>query len=311
MARKLRIEYPDAIYHVLNRGNYRRDLFRGAGEAQAFQATLAEATTRYGWRLHAYAIMRNHYHLAIETPEPNLSAGMHWLQSTFGTRFNRYRDERGHLFQGRFQALIVEDVMHLARLVDYIHLNPLRAGIVAPEQLAVFRWGSLNLWLKGKAFKGMDAKTWLAHHGLESTTEGWRDYLEHLQELAGDEARQKELGFETMSRGWAIGTAGWRKALAKEYAHMALNPGLSAAEARALRETVWQQSLTGAMKAHGKREQEIAAAAKFAPWKVEIAKQVRQKTGAPVSWLCEQLKLGSPDSARVYLSRAMGKQGEN
>lgn len=310
MARKLRIEYPDAIYHVLNRGNYRRDLFQGAGEARAFQATLAEATARYGWRLHAYAVMRNHYHLAVETPEPNLSAGMHWLQSTFGTRFNRYRNERGHLFQGRFQALVVEDAMHLARLVDYIHLNPLRAGVVTPEQLGDFRWGSLHLWLKGKAFKGMDAEIWLADHGLESTTEGWRNYLDHLRELGEDEALQKELGFETMSRGWAIGTAGWRKALAKEYAHMALNPGLPAAEARALREAVWQSSLTGVLKAQGKREEEIVAAAKYAPWKVEIARHVRQETGAAGSWLCEQLKLGTPDSARVYLSQAARKLGE-
>lgn len=124
---------------MLNRGNYRRDLFQSAGEARAFQDTVAKATARYGWRLHAFAVMRNHYHLALETPEPNLSVGMHWLQSTFGTRFNRFRQERGHLFQGRFQGLVVEDKTHLKRLVDHIHLNPLRAGIVLPEQLGAFR----------------------------------------------------------------------------------------------------------------------------------------------------------------------------
>ncbi len=79
MARKLRVEYAGACYHVLNRGNYRRDLFTGKGAAEAFERTLFEAAERFGWRLHAFVIMSNHYHLALETPEPNLSEGMKWL----------------------------------------------------------------------------------------------------------------------------------------------------------------------------------------------------------------------------------------
>ena len=96
MARKLRIEYEGALYHVLNRGNYRRDVFETAGAAQAFVAVMEDASARYGWNVHAYALMRNHYHLAIETPTANLVDGMHWLQSTIATRFNRFRNERGH-----------------------------------------------------------------------------------------------------------------------------------------------------------------------------------------------------------------------
>jgi REP element-mobilizing transposase RayT len=88
MARKLRIEYPGALYHVINRGNYRRDVFESAGAAEAFVAALREAVAQYGWRVHAYVVMRNHYHLAVETPQPNLVEGMHWLQSTLATRFN-------------------------------------------------------------------------------------------------------------------------------------------------------------------------------------------------------------------------------
>ncbi|MBC8009210.1 MAG: transposase [Burkholderiales bacterium] len=101
MARKLRIEFAGAIYHVLNRGNYRRDLFLSSGEAKAFVLTLEEATKIFGWRVQAYAVMRNHYHIALQTPQPNLVDGMHWLQSTFATRFNRFHGERGHLFQRR------------------------------------------------------------------------------------------------------------------------------------------------------------------------------------------------------------------
>ena len=115
MARRLRIQFPGAIYHVINRGNYRRDLFLSVGEAQAFLETLREARDLMGWHVHAYVLMRNHYHLAVETPEPNLVEGMHWLQSTWATRFNRFRQERGHLFQGRYQSLLIEDASALAR----------------------------------------------------------------------------------------------------------------------------------------------------------------------------------------------------
>ncbi len=101
MARRLRIQYDGALYHVLNRGNYRRDVFETVGAVQAFVSVLVEAVSRYGWWLHAYVVMQNHFHLAVETPRANLVEGMHWLQGTLATRFNRYRDERGHLFQGQ------------------------------------------------------------------------------------------------------------------------------------------------------------------------------------------------------------------
>jgi REP element-mobilizing transposase RayT len=150
MARKLRIEYPGAKYHIINRGNYRRDLFESTGAGEAFLTALGEAAGRHGWRLFAYVLMRNHFHLAIETPQPNLVEGMHWLQSTVATRFNRFRDERGHLFQGRYQSILIEDAAALARVVDYIHLNPVRARVVATEHLCDYRWSSLFLYLRGR-----------------------------------------------------------------------------------------------------------------------------------------------------------------
>ena len=94
MARRLRIQYEGALYHVFKRGNYRRDVFESLGAVQAFVGVLVEAVGRYGWKLHAYVVMRNHFHLAVETPRANLVEGMHWLQGTLARRFNRYRDER-------------------------------------------------------------------------------------------------------------------------------------------------------------------------------------------------------------------------
>jgi REP element-mobilizing transposase RayT len=147
MARRLRLQFPGARYHIINRGNFRQAVFSSDGAWEAFVAALGEAADRFRWRVHAYAVMSNHYHLALDTPEPNLATGMHWLQSTYATRHNRFRRRHGHLFQGRFKSLLIEDAAHLARVVDYIHLNPARAGIVTPDQLTEFKPSSLGDFL--------------------------------------------------------------------------------------------------------------------------------------------------------------------
>ena len=104
--------------------------------------------------MHGYVVMRNHYHLALETPEPNLVEGMQWLQSTYANRFNRFRGERGHVFQGRYQAIAVEDGAHLGAVAHYIHLNPVRARIVAVRQANDYRWSSLYFLAKRGARPG-------------------------------------------------------------------------------------------------------------------------------------------------------------
>ncbi len=303
MARKLRIEFPDAVYHVLNRGNYRRDLFLSAGEAGAFVKVLEEAAEIYNWRVHAYAVMRNHYHVALRTPQPNLTEGMHWLQTTFATRFNRLHGERGHLFQGRYQALLVEDDAALLRLVNYIHLNPVRAKIIPPEQMGSFRWSSLGRFVRGGGFAQMDSAPWLKPMKLEADAAGWEEYLQRLRQLALDPEEQERLGFAAMSRGWAIGTQGWRQAVARDHAHLATNPGLGAAEARSLREAAWAARLQSLLSESGKSAGDMAAAAKSAPWKIELAARLRRESGAAIAWMATALQMGSPDAVRGYLSK--------
>ena len=145
MARPRRLEYAGACYHVINRGNFQRNLFSGEGAAAAFERVLFEACERFGWKLHAYVIMRNHFHLAVETPEPNLSVGMKWLQGTWVSRHNRLRGLTGRPFQGRFKSPHVEPGSPaLAQVAHYIHLNPVRARILPVEQLDKFRWSSLH-----------------------------------------------------------------------------------------------------------------------------------------------------------------------
>ena len=224
MARKLRIQYEGALYHVVNRGNYRRDVFESAGAAKAFLSALEEVVQSYGWKLHAYAVMRNHYHLVLETPQANLVEGMHWLQSAFSTRFNRYRSERGHLFQGRYHAGLIEDYLILGHVVDYVHLNPVRAGIVTAEQAACFRWSSLGAFVRGPRFPGLSAVDWLQQQNLEDSSGGWTRYLAHLQELAGNLEEQKRLGWKGFSYGWALGSEAWRQSLSVEHKRHALKP---------------------------------------------------------------------------------------
>ncbi len=131
MARPLRLEHAGALWHVTSRGNERRTIFcDDDADRSCFLAVLAEVVDLFAWRLHAYVLMGNHYHLLLETPEPNLSRGMHRLNAIYSQRFNRSHDRTGHLLQGRFKAILVEKERHLLELVRYVVLNPVRAGLV-------------------------------------------------------------------------------------------------------------------------------------------------------------------------------------
>jgi len=140
MARPLRIEFPDALYHVTSRGNERRPIFNDDVDRQMFLIFLSRTVKRFGWSLTAWVLMSNHFHLVIQTPEANLSRGMHWLNSAYAGWFNRRYQRSGHLFEGRFHAFLVEKETYLRELLRYVVLNPVRAKIVArPEN---YRWSS-------------------------------------------------------------------------------------------------------------------------------------------------------------------------
>ena len=303
MARKLRLQYDGAVYHVINRGNYRRDVFETPDKAKAFESCLFEAATRLGWKLHAYVLMRNHYHLAVETPEANLVEGMHWLQSTFATRFNRFRQERGHLFQGRYQALVIEPGAALGRVVSYIHLNPVRAGIVAAESVGEFNWSSLKRLMAREAPPCLSAEAWLGAMGFSDDEGGWREYVSYLAGLAADKEAQKEQGFEAMKNGWAIGTEGWRKALAKEYAQLTISRGVPQNELADLKRAQWEQTLAELIRKAGRTLADAASARKGTQWKVELAAEMRRKTSASNTWIAETLNMGSGNAVSEYLSR--------
>jgi REP element-mobilizing transposase RayT len=140
MSRPLRLEYSGAVWHVTSRGNERRDVFRDDGDRERFLAVLARTVELFGWRLHAYALMGNHYHLLLETPQPTLSRGMRQLNGIYTQSFNRRHRRTGHLFQGRFKAVLVEKDAHLLELCRYVVLNPVRARLVRAAK--DWRWTS-------------------------------------------------------------------------------------------------------------------------------------------------------------------------
>lgn len=140
MARPLRLEHPGALWHVTARGNERSDVFRDDADRREFLAVLGRTVTIYGWRLHAYVLMGNHYHLVVETPEPTLSRGMRDLNGVTTQRFNRRHGRAGHLFEGRFKAILLEREAHLLEVLRYVVLNPVRAGLA--RSAAAWPWSS-------------------------------------------------------------------------------------------------------------------------------------------------------------------------
>jgi REP element-mobilizing transposase RayT len=288
------MESEAGVYHVLNRGNYRADIFRSDKTKAAFLTCLAETCAKTGWSVHAWCLMSNHYHLAVSTPGANLVDGMRWLQGTFSTRFNRMRDERGHLFQGRYKSLLVDPAGGLGPLCHYIHLNPLRAKLRTLQALPAYPWTSLRWLMEPKSRPGWyRPEPALAHAGeLADTPRGRANYLAYLAWLAEDEQAQKAQRFAAMSKGWIIGTPEFAKSMLKENQALAGQGRRMAAETRTAREALWQEELAALLRKTGRTAGELAADRKSANWKAALAAEMKARTTATNRWLGAALHMG-------------------
>lgn len=303
MPRKQRIEYPGAIYHIISRGNYRKALFVDDGVGAAFEKALGEVTQRCGWKLYAYVIMSNHYHLALQTPEPNLVAGMKWLQSTFATRFNRFHNERGHVFQGRYKSLLITEDRSLSGLIDYIHLNPVRAKLCTVEALAEYERSSFPKYFSRASQPPLDRAAMLSLYGLPNTRAGMREYHEHLKLREERDPKRHDDLARRYCRGWFLGSIDAKRELAEKLLESDPDVLWEGVDLRELNHVRWERIVQTEMKRLRVAESDIFTDPKGAGWKVQIAKRLRRETTAKNPWIAERLNMGHPN----YVSNLVNK----
>lgn len=192
MARPLRIEYPGAFYHITTRGVGRQDIFFDEADKQMFLEKLGEVQEKWGLDVHGYCLMSNHYHLEVETLEGNISRSMQWLNHVYAGYINKKYKRVGHLFQGRFKSILIEAETHLHILTRYIHLNPVRAGIV--KHPIEYKWSSYREYLGIRECpKWLEVNRTLERFG-RSKKEQRKEYCKFI-ETENEEYPLKELTF--------------------------------------------------------------------------------------------------------------------
>jgi REP element-mobilizing transposase RayT len=295
MARKLRVEYEGAIYHVINRGDRREPIFRDDKDRLLFLETLGQACQKTDWQVHAWCLMLNHFHLVIETPKANLVSGMKWFLGTYTGRFNRRHKLFGHLFSGRYKALIVDGSGsgYLRTVCDYVHLNPVRAKLLKQGQkLRAYRWSSYGEYLKrpGQRVKWLRVGRLLGERAIPKDTQAGRKEFERQMELKRWEDNPEE--WKRVRRGWCLGGEAFRKEL---LAQMAEKAGEShhGEELRESSQEKAQRIVAAELKRLGWEEGDLERHRKGDRRKVKIARRLRQETTMTLKWIAHRLKMGT------------------
>ena len=295
MARQLRVEYAGGIYHVLNRGDRREPIFKDDEDRLRFLAALGEVCIKTGWQVHALCLMPNHFHLVVETPQPNLVAGMKWFLGTYTARFNRRHKVFGHLFSGRYKALIVDGSGngYLRTVCDYVHLNPARAKLLTPEQpLSAYRWSSWPEYLKSPSKR----PAWLRVDRLlgeyripQDSAAGRRHLAESLEQRRGAEEGGD---FKAIRRGWFLGN----DALKRELLAAASRKIGQWHYGEAVQESAFATAERVVQAELAKRkwdERALAARRKGDAGKLAIALRLRRETTMTLAWIATRLQMGT------------------
>lgn len=312
MARKIRVEYPGAIYHVLNRGDRREPIFQDEEDRQRFMETLGEACGKTGWQVHALCLMANHFHLVVETPLGNLVAGMKWFLGTYTGRFNRRHKLFGHLFSGRYKALIVDGRGrgYLRTVCDYVHLNPARAKLLRPEQgLREYAWSSWPEYLKrpGNRWPWLRVDRLLGDYHIPKDSAAGRRQLEaSLEQRRGAEAGDE---FKRIRRGWFFGEEALRQELLAQVSEKAgrshygeaIQESSEAGAERIVAEEMARRRWT---------EPTLNQRRKGDAEKVKIAVRLRRETTVTLAWIAERLQMGTKTHLAhlLYWNKRGGKR---
>jgi putative transposase len=312
MPRKLRLQYPGAVYHVMSRGDRRESIFLNDVDRQDFLKTLAEACQKTGWQLHAYCLMSNHYHLVMETPEPNLVAGMAWLQSTYTIRLNHRHQLIGHVLSGRYKAQLVEGSGngYLRTACDYVHLNPVRAGMLRDEErLLSYPWSSFGAYLAAPEHRPswIRVDRLLGEHGLQGDTAVTRQQFEQRMEQRRREETDPE-ALRSLRRGWCLGSSGFRREMLARM-EGGLGEHHSGELHRASAEAKAKRIVSEELQRHGRQEADLLTHAKSDPVKLELAARLRRETTLPIKAIAALAQLGSSKSANAKLHQHMRGSG--
>lgn len=289
MARQPRSESPDAILHVYSRGNYRTDIFADRGAAGSFLTSMYESTLRSGWHLYTFAVMPNHFHMMLRTPRANLARGMHLMLSGFAIRFNGLRDERGHVFQGRYHAKKMPSTVSAGRLFDYINLNLVRKGLMSVDELAQSELSAIrglsNPALRGEARPGEALERFI---GYPDTLEGWASYNAHLKKVCLEDPSARH--FESA---WTSGEAIDRREQPKNPLGMASQTGVNQTDMVALESRHTDETFIRLLGEVGKTHENIVREHGVRAWKMSVAAQMFRLTTASLPWVVRRLNAGS------------------
>jgi REP element-mobilizing transposase RayT len=313
MPRQLRIDYPGAIHHVLSRGDRRENIYHDDVDRQDFLKTLAEACQKTDWQVHAYCLMSNHFHLVVETPNANLVEGMHWLLSTYTIRLNRRQDTPGHVFSGRYKALVVEGdgSGYLKTVCDYVHLNPVRAKLLRPEErLLSYPWSSLGWYLAapGHRPEWMRVDRLLGEHGIARDTAAGRLEFERRMEVRRL-AEGDEEALQGLRRGWCFGSSEFRQRMLEELEKVegeSVGGGLRQETAINKANRIVAEEL----KRLRWTEQDLMRSPKSDPKKLQIAARLRRETILSLKSIATRVGLGSSKSANAKLHTWMQADGK-
>ncbi len=296
MARQPRIEYEGARYHVMNRGDRQEEIVRGNEDREAFAKTLAETCLRCGWEVHAWCLMRNHFHLVVETPLGNLVAGMKWFLGAYTIRYNLRHRLRGHLFAGRYKSLLVDerDPHYLRVVCDYVHLNPVRAGLLKPaEALEDYRWSSYRDYLHPPSRR----PGWLrvdrvfGEHGVVRDNRRERlEFSRRMEALRLEKTDEQEYG--QIRRGWRFGSEEF-VARTLDRIEGIFSESQTRREQQESMEQRAKRIVTEELRKAGWKAQQLPAERKGHPVKVNLARRLRRETTVPLKWIAENLFMGT------------------
>jgi putative transposase len=307
MARKLRVEYPGAIYHVMNRGDRREPVFRDDEDRKQFLQTVGEVCEKTGWQVHAYCLMGNHFHMVVETAQANLVSGMKWLLGTYTSRFNRRHKLSGHLFSGRYKSLVVDGSGngYLKTVCDYVHLNPARAQLLAAEQpLRLYRWSSWPEYLQSPSKR----PAWLRVDRLLGEYRIPKDSAAGRRQLEGlvTERRQSEDkgAYREIRRGWCFGEEAFRKELLAQVEER-LGASHYGAERLESQQEKAERVVQEELRRRRWKETDLLKRKKGDTGKISIAQRLRQETMVTLPWIVQRLHMGSVAylNNRLYLLR--------